>query len=121
MYGPISHLVCVDNCISSSFNSSVSITLVQCSAFLASGSDPTDDSRRKLIDLATQRMNTLYKACYIVLFWHSLSPVSVLKVPDRTTRRSERTGSLYERVDRLHEDDHRHERVIACSAVEPGR
>ena len=82
MYGPISHLVCVDNCISSSLVQS--LLLVQCSAFLASGSDPTDHSRRKRIDLATQRMNTLCKACYIVLFWHSLSPVSILKVPDHT-------------------------------------
>ena len=54
-------------------------------------------------------MNALYKACYIVLFWHLLASVQcVLKVPDHTTRRLERTGSLHERVDSL---------LIACMNV----
>ena len=42
------------------------ILVGECSAFLASGSDPTDESRM---------------------------------TPDHTTKRSERTGSLHERVD----------------------
>ena len=39
-----------------------------------------------------------------VVFWHSLASVQcVLKVPDHTTRRLERTGSLHERIDSPHE------------------
>ena len=67
---------------------SIYIILVgECSAFLASGSDPTDDSRME----------------------HSIQ--CVLKVPDHTgTKRSERSGSLHERV------DCRHERMNALTA-----
>ena len=50
--------VCVSVCIRTYVRVRVPVCspylLVQCSAYLASGSDPTDDSRRKLIDLATQ-------------------------------------------------------------------
>ena len=64
-----------------------------------------------------------------MLFWHSLSPVSIStvrtegprpqqEVPDHS-RRSERTGSLHdivhEGVDSLHEGvDSLHEQLIAC-------
>ena len=50
----------------------------------------------------------LYSAVFGIVSLLLASVQCVLKVPDHTTRRSERTGSLHERVDR------RHERVVAC-------
>ena len=52
---------------------------------------------------------------YIVLFWHSLSPVSI---STDHSRRSERTGSLHECVDILHEGvDSLHEHVDSLHAA----
>ena len=70
---------------------------MQC--ILASGNDPTDDSRRKRkIVLISIVQGMLYSAVVSLLL---ASVQCILKVPDHTTRRSERTGSLHECVDRL--------------------
>ena len=66
--------------------------LLQCSAFLASGSDPTDDSRRKRIE---QRVSAVTMLC---------------------SAYRERVDSLHECVDTLHERVNRSRGIICASA-----
>ena len=72
----------------------VPILLVgECSAFLASGSDPTVAAGNVLIStmiISVNEQGMLYT-------------LAVLKVPDHTTKRSERTGRVHECIDSLHE------------------